>query len=102
MDCLTYWWSASIAYLDAHAGAITGVGTAVIAAFTIALAVSTKKLWREAKIASGIAAKSANAAKAAAEAAEKTVASMDATAERQLRAYISVEFTRVRKFGTEA
>ena len=90
MDWLT-WWNEAVAYLDAHAGAITGIATVVIALFTIALAASTKKLWKEAKVASGIAQTSAEAAKAAAE-----------TAERQLRAYISVEFTNVRKLGTEA
>ncbi|HUX54907.1 MAG TPA: hypothetical protein VMV56_10860 [Williamwhitmania sp.] len=34
-----------IYYLDIHVGAITAVATTIIAAFTIALACSTKKLW---------------------------------------------------------
>jgi hypothetical protein len=49
LDNLTCIWLANVDVLDRHAGAITTVATIVIAAFTIALAISTKRLWREAK-----------------------------------------------------
>lgn len=42
-------WFDIVDVLDRHAGAITTVATIVIAAFTIALAISTKKLWKYGK-----------------------------------------------------
>jgi len=45
MDKLTCIWFVIVNVLDSHAGAITTVATIVIAAFTVALAISTKKLW---------------------------------------------------------
>lgn len=68
MDTLTCIWFSIVSVLDEHAGAITTVATIVIAAFTIALASSTKRLWREAKISSRIALRSAQAANTSAKA----------------------------------
>jgi hypothetical protein len=68
MDKLTCIWSVTVAVLDSHAGAITTVATVVIAAFTIALAISTKRLWKEARDAGATATIAANAARDSADA----------------------------------
>lgn len=70
--------------IEAISAFVTAIATALIAVFTIVLACSTKRLWREAKITSRIAFKSAVTAK-------KTVDMMETTAKRQLRAYVAIE-----------
>lgn len=69
-DQLIFWCGNFIAILDSHAGAISGAATVVIAGFTIALAISTRRLWNEAKTASRIALRSVRAATRSAKAAE--------------------------------
>lgn len=75
--------------------AVTALATVFIASFTLTLWLSTKRLSKEAETASGISNKAANAATKAAAAAERTVNTMEDTAERQLRAYISVSLDTV-------
>lgn len=71
-DNISCVWNDLIGYLDIHEGSITAAATSIIAAFTIALAISTKRLWKEAIRSSVIAEKSANAAEGAALAAKST------------------------------
>ena len=66
-------WFDIVDVLDRHAGAITTVATIVIAAFTIALAISTKRLWKEAIRSGIIAEKAANAAERSAVVADKSL-----------------------------
>jgi len=77
LDNLTHIWCAFVDVLDQHAGAITAIATVVIAAFTIALAWSTKKLWNSAEKQAGI--------------SNRTLNHMEDTARKELRAYVAVE-----------
>lgn len=72
MDTITCWLDLIVEWTEKHDGFITALATAVIAAFTYALARSTKKLWIEARDAGETAKESANAAKQAAEAARES------------------------------
>jgi hypothetical protein len=84
LDYVTCIWFGIVDFLDAHNGAISAVGTVVIAAFTIALAWSTKKLWREARLASRIAYKAARAAQKSANVSERAMLQVQ-------RAFVSAE-----------
>ena len=85
------------AALYTHREVINSVSTVVIGAFTIVLAWSTIKLWRETeRLAKGAEKQTADlkrsidASERTATASEQSVERMKDTAERQLRAYISV------------
>ena len=67
MDTLNFWLSIVSGWLDSHSGGITAVATVFIAWFTIALSISTKRLWKEAKRASAIAYRAARTAKRSAD-----------------------------------
>jgi hypothetical protein len=71
MEIMRCWLSVVSDWLEAHSGAVTAVATVFIAWFTIALAYSTKRLWREAKLSSRIANKAAIAAKKSADVSEQ-------------------------------
>lgn len=68
MEKLIYWLSTFSEFLEQHDGAITAMATVFIAFFTIALAISTTKLWKESKAAGDTATIAANAAKESAHA----------------------------------
>lgn len=82
-------------FLIWFANAFDEHGEAVIAAFTIVLAISTiglwrstRKLWEAGEKQIAIAAFAANSSEQSARAAHRAAAIMDQTAERQLRAYV--------------
>lgn len=72
MKIVACWFITISNFLESHSGAITAAATVFIAGFTIALARSTKKLWKEATSASEIAKRTADAATIAANAAKKS------------------------------
>jgi hypothetical protein len=62
METVICWLGIISTWLEHHSGAITALSTVFIALFTIALSVSTKRLWKEAKNAGETADKTARAA----------------------------------------
>jgi hypothetical protein len=73
-------------FLEEHNGAVTAVATFFIAIFTVVLAVSTNKLWDEARENRKLTILSVNAAAASANASSR----LAKASKRQLRAYLSV------------
>lgn len=87
METVIFWLRVVSNWLETHNGAITAIATAFIAFFTIALAISTKKLWRESRIASRISYRAARAAKKSADVSEQTLIATE-------RAYVFVKAIR--------
>lgn len=83
MNTMFYLWLSFINILDTHNGAITAAATIVIAIFTIVLAISTKKLWKETR-------DTGRTAKQAAEAATKSAKIAEVALIVSERAYVSV------------
>src|SRR5882762_4419617 len=70
MSEILCWLDAALGFLENHNAAITAVATVAIAWFTVALSVSTRRLWKEAKTASEIANRASLEAKRSADLAE--------------------------------
>jgi hypothetical protein len=92
-------------FLFWFANAFDNHGEAVIALFTIVLAISTiglwrstRKLWEAGEKQIAVAAFAANSSEQSARAAHRAAAIMDQTAERQLRAYVVVTHAKVTNF----
>ena len=80
-----------LAFLNDFNGLMAASAGIAVAYFTRELKRSTDRLWEAGERQIKEARKSADAAKRAAEAAEKSVAMMDDTARRQMRAYVTID-----------
>lgn len=94
----TDWWFTNIGiFLECHEGAIEAVATVVIAAFTIILAISTNRLWKETKAGSKTAKIAAQATSRIAKRTAENAALWQTSFRQQMRAFVSIRNMRVER-----